>query len=123
MPPKYREKTAAMPSLSMPNSAALFARAKHVMPGGNTRTTVYRTPHQVYAASGDGCRITDVDGNVRIDAIGNFTSLIHGHGSKAVLDAAERQLRTGLCFGMPTAAEIHRRPCRTAARSVPTQCQ
>jgi glutamate-1-semialdehyde 2,1-aminomutase len=76
------------------------------MPGGNTRHTVFRTPHQVYAARGEGCRIWDVDGNVRIDAIQNFTALIHGYGNAHVLEAARRQLELGLCFGMPTEGEI-----------------
>lgn len=92
--------------MDTPNSAILYERAKKVMPGGNTRHTVYRTPHQVYAAKGEGCRITDIDGNVRIDAVGNFTSLIHGYGSDRIVQAARRQLDLGLCFGMPTPGEV-----------------
>jgi len=76
------------------------------MPGGNTRHTVYRTPHQVYALRGHGCRITDVDGIERIDAVGNFTALIHGYGSERVKEAAQRQIEEGTCFGMPTESEI-----------------
>ncbi|MGD9865537.1 MAG: aspartate aminotransferase family protein [Pseudodonghicola sp.] len=89
-----------------PNSAALYERAKRVMPAGNTRHTVYRHPHQVYAASGAGCRIVDVDGNVRIDATGNFTSLIHGYGSDRIREAALAQIEKGMCFGMPTPGEV-----------------
>lgn len=87
-------------------SAELYARARGVMPGGNTRTTVFRTPHQIYAQGGDGCRIRDVDGNVRIDALGNFTALIHGYGNRHVLEAVIGQLERGTCFGMPTESEI-----------------
>ncbi|WP_225027908.1 aspartate aminotransferase family protein [Xinfangfangia pollutisoli] len=76
------------------------------MPGGNTRHTVYRQPHQVYAARGEGCRIIDIDGNMRIDAVGNFTALIHGYGSERIREAARRQLEAGLCFGMPTEGEV-----------------
>lgn len=89
-----------------PNSQALYERAKKVMPGGNTRHTVYRQPYQVYAAKGEGCRITDVDGVTRIDATGNFTSLIHGYGSDRIRDAAKKQLMLGTCFGMPTPGEV-----------------
>ncbi|MEI9415303.1 aspartate aminotransferase family protein [Mesorhizobium sp. Cs1321R2N1] len=92
--------------LDNPKSAALYQRALQVMPGGNTRTTVYRQPHQVYAVRGEGCRIVDVDGNVRIDANGNFTSLIHGYGNAKVALAASRQLELGTCFGMATESEI-----------------
>ncbi len=95
-----------MPEPKTATSAALYERAKHVMPGGNTRHTVYRTPHQVYASRGQGCRIVDVDGNTRIDAVGNFTALIHGYGSERVRDAARRQIEDGFCFGMPTPSEI-----------------
>ncbi|WP_245490553.1 aminotransferase class III-fold pyridoxal phosphate-dependent enzyme [Mesorhizobium sp. M7A.F.Ca.US.011.01.1.1] len=95
-----------MPAPATPNSEKLYARAREVMPGGNTRTTVYRKPHQIYAWRGDGCRITDVDCHVRIDALGNFTSLIHGYGNRQILDAATRQLEAGTCFGMPTESEI-----------------
>ena len=69
-----------MGPIEMRKSEALYRRAKEVMPGGNTRHTVFRTPHQVYAERGEGCRIIDIDGNSRIDAVGNFTSLIHGYG-------------------------------------------
>ncbi|RLL65521.1 aminotransferase class III-fold pyridoxal phosphate-dependent enzyme [Ochrobactrum soli] len=88
------------------NSAALYERAKNVMPGGNTRTTVFRTPHQIYAQRGHGCRIVDVDGNTRIDALGNFTALIHGYGNERILSAARSQLELGFCFGMSTEGEI-----------------
>jgi glutamate-1-semialdehyde 2,1-aminomutase len=89
-----------------PKSEELYRRACRVMPGGNTRTTVFRKPHQVYASRGEGCRIVDVDGNVRIDAVGNFTSLIHGYGNPRVMAAAARQLHAGTCFGMATESEI-----------------
>lgn len=91
---------------SSPQSSALYERAKRVMPGGNTRTTVYRTPHQIYAERGFGCRIVDVDGNTRIDAVGNFTALIHGYGNERILAAAREQLDLGFCFGMSTESEI-----------------
>ncbi len=87
-------------------SRELYGRACRVMPGGNTRTTVFRRPFQVYAQRGEGCRITDVDGRVRIDALGNFTALIHGYGNERVLAAAARQLELGSCFGMPTESEV-----------------
>lgn len=96
---------AQMPG-TMVQSACLYERAVSVMPGGNTRTTVYFEPHPVYAESGRGCRVTDVDGVTRVDAINNFTALIHGHNHPAILAAVTDQLTRGTCFGMPTASEI-----------------
>jgi glutamate-1-semialdehyde 2,1-aminomutase len=89
-----------------PASARLHARARAVMPGGNTRTTVYFPPHPIYAASGRGCVVTDVDGVEHIDAINNFTSLIHGHAPPEVVAAVMAQLPHGTCFGLPTPAEV-----------------
>lgn len=95
-----------MTAFETPKSAALYEEAKTVMPGGNTRHTVHRVPYQVYAERGEGCRIIDIDGNSRIDAVGNFTSLIHGYGCEAIRVAAREQLEKGFCFGMATPGEV-----------------
>ena len=95
-----------MTAFDTSKSAALYEEARKVMPGGNTRHTVFRVPHQVYAERGEGCRIIDIDGNSRIDAVGNFTSLIHGYGCEAIRVAAREQLEKGFCFGMATPGEV-----------------
>ncbi|HTH99463.1 MAG TPA: aspartate aminotransferase family protein [Acidisoma sp.] len=87
-------------------SEALARRARGSLPGGNTRTTVYRDPYPLYAARGEGCRVWDVDGVARIDCNNNYTSLIHGHAHPALVDAACRQIALGTAFGMPTESEI-----------------
>jgi glutamate-1-semialdehyde 2,1-aminomutase len=87
-------------------SQRLFDRACAVMPGGNTRTTVFTPPHPVYAARGYGSRVVDVDGIERIDFINNFTALIHGHAHPVLVAAACAQLEKGSCFGLPTESEI-----------------
>jgi glutamate-1-semialdehyde 2,1-aminomutase len=97
---------AELRSVRAPVSAALFERATRVLPGGNTRTTVFFPPHPYYAASGSGSRVTDVDGIERLDAVNNYTSLIHGHCRPEVTAAVMRQLQFGTCFGMPTESEI-----------------
>src|SRR5437870_2206528 len=87
-------------------SAALFARAQGVLPGGNSRTTVYMAPYPPYAASGEGCWVTDVDGDRRLDCLSNYTALIHGHAHPAIVDAATRRLAQGSSFPLPTPEEI-----------------
>jgi glutamate-1-semialdehyde 2,1-aminomutase len=87
-------------------SAALFARAQGVLPGGNTRTTVYMAPYPPYAASGEGCWITDVEGDRRLDCLNNYTALIHGHAHPAIVEAATRRLAQGSSFPLPTPEEI-----------------
>ncbi len=95
-----------MDTTTSPKSAELYERAKAVMPGGNSRHTVFRAPFQIYADRGEGCRIIDIDGKSRIDAVGNFTSLIHGYGCDAIKHAAREQLEKGFCFGLATPAEV-----------------
>jgi glutamate-1-semialdehyde 2,1-aminomutase len=87
-------------------SAALFAQAQRVMPGGNTRTTVFMAPYPPYAASGEGCWITDVEGDRRLDCLNNYTALIHGHAHPAIVEAATRRLARGTSFPLPTPEEI-----------------
>ncbi|KRE11540.1 class III aminotransferase [Bosea sp. Root483D1] len=87
-------------------SRELYARAQKSLPGGNTRTTVFMKPHPLYAARGEGCRVVDVDGVVRIDCINNFTAMIHGHAHPVLVEAATRQIALGTAFGMPTESEI-----------------
>jgi glutamate-1-semialdehyde 2,1-aminomutase len=87
-------------------SAELAARARRVMPGGNTRTTVYQSPHPPYVAYGKGATIVDVEGDERLDFINNYTSLIHGHADPEINAAVIAQLQYGTSYAMPTTHEI-----------------
>lgn len=87
-------------------SAALFQRARAVMPGGNTRHTVYFAPYPIYAASGQGCTITDVDGISYTDFISNASAAIHGHNHPEIVYAARNQLERLMSVGLPTESEI-----------------
>ena len=95
-----------MGELEVGKSAALFERATKVLPGGNSRTTVWSAPHPVYAESGEGCWLTDVDGNRYLDLLNNYTSLLHGHSHPAIIDAVRRRLPLGTGFPLPTETEI-----------------
>jgi glutamate-1-semialdehyde 2,1-aminomutase len=88
------------------SSFQLSQRAQKVLPGGNTRTTVYMKPYPVYAAKGEGCRVWDADGVPRIDCINNFTAAIHGYAHPELIRAAEQQLHLGTAFGLPTSHEV-----------------
>jgi len=90
----------------MPRSQALYDRARRVMPGGNTRTTVYMKPHPFYAAHGSGCRLTDVEGVERLDFTNNYNSLIHGHAHPGINAAVREQTERGSAFPMATELEI-----------------
>jgi glutamate-1-semialdehyde 2,1-aminomutase len=87
-------------------SAALFHRARKVQPGANTRHMITFPPYIVYGEHGEGCRLTDVDGNVFIDWVNNFSTQIHGYGYAPVLDAAHAQIERMACCILPTEPEV-----------------
>src|SRR6266480_2781349 len=87
-------------------SAGLYKQACRVMPGGNTRSAVFRNPYPIYAASGSGSRIFDVDGIEYLDFINNASALIHGHAHPAIVDAVTTQVQKGASFSLPTEIEI-----------------
>lgn len=87
-------------------SARLHDRAVKVMPGGNSRHTIFFAPHPNYAVRAEGARVWDADGAVRIDLINNYSALIHGHNHPDVVAAIVRQAQTLLSVTMPTEAEV-----------------
>lgn len=87
-------------------SAALYERAKRIMPSGSTRATLYTPPFPPYAQSGRGTQVTDVDGNTYTDFANNFFSLIHGHCHPEIAEAIATQAHRGLCFSLPTECEV-----------------
>ncbi len=78
-----------------PKSAAHAQRAERVMPGGDTRAAGHHPPYQLTMTSGEGARLTDLDGNSYIDLIGNFTSLVHGNAYPPILEAAADAAQSG----------------------------
>ena len=94
------------PATTSSRSAALYRRARRVLPGGVSRNTVFRRPHPNYAAHGVGCYLTDLDGVQRIDFSNNMASLIHGHAHPEIVSAVSEQLARGTAFTMATEAEV-----------------
>ena len=50
--------------------------------------------------------MTDVDGIGRLDALNNFTALIHGHGFRPIVEAVTRQVARGSAFASSTPEEV-----------------
>ncbi|HLX44717.1 MAG TPA: aspartate aminotransferase family protein [Bryobacteraceae bacterium] len=100
--------TPAKQKYSVPGAVSreLYARASAVMPGGNTRHSVALAPYPIYAHSGSGCRITDVEGEERVDFLNNYTSLILGHANPEVTAAVQQRVALGTAFTMPTPEEV-----------------
>jgi len=87
-------------------SAKLFELAQAVMPGGNSRHSLAFSPYPLYAATGEGAVVQDVDGRSYIDCINNMSAAIHGHRHPDILAAVNRQLDRLVSVGLPTEVEI-----------------
>ncbi len=87
-------------------SARIFERARAVMPSGYTRHLVVAKPHPVYAAHADGCWITDVEGARKIDWVNNFSSLIHGHNKRELVEMLAAQGARLMSAVLPTEWEV-----------------
>lgn len=90
----------------MTTSEALYDRAARVLPGGNTRSTLFVAPNPPYAVSGSGAVVVDSDGHRCLDFNNNYTALIHGHADPEVLAVTSRVAQSGTAFGLPTEHEI-----------------
>jgi glutamate-1-semialdehyde 2,1-aminomutase len=88
------------------STTTLHERALKVLPGGNTRSTVFVPPTPPYAAKGEGAYVTDVDGHIVIDCNNNYTALIHGHRFEPIINAVQETLNFGTAFGLPTESEV-----------------
>src|ERR1700747_2076594 len=90
-------------------SERLFERAKELMPGGvNSPVRAFRAVggHPIFMASGDGSRLTDVDGNTYIDYVGSWGPLILGHCHPEVMESLAKVLESGTSFGACTEGEV-----------------
>ena len=73
-------------SIPGPASRALMVRRHAAVPRGVSHST------PVFAASADGVRVTDVDGNVYLDFAGGIGVMNVGHSNPHVVDALHRQV-------------------------------
>lgn len=87
-------------------TARLHAQAAQLIPGATSRLHYYFKPYPIYARSGQGCRLTDVDGDTRIDCLNNMTALIHGHADPQVTAAIVEQAQRGVSFSEPAEPEV-----------------
>lgn len=90
-------------------SAALFARAEVVIPGGvNSPVRAFRSVggHPFFVESGNGAYLTDVDGNRYLDYVQSWGASILGHAHPKVIAAIEQAASRGTSYGAPTANEV-----------------
>jgi glutamate-1-semialdehyde 2,1-aminomutase len=93
----------------MSRSHDLMKAAERVIPGGvNSPVRAFRGVggQPVFVASGEGSKITDVDGRTYIDFVGSWGPLILGHAPAAVVEAVTETVRRGTSYGAPTELEV-----------------
>jgi glutamate-1-semialdehyde 2,1-aminomutase len=98
------EKVQAEVIASLPASAHHAAKSSSYIPGSTTRARFW-WPFPIYAAGGEGARLTDIDGRTYIDCSMGFGSLILGHRHPHVTKALLKQVNEGWMFGIPCKAE------------------
>ena len=90
-------------------SAALFAEAKQIIPGGvNSPVRAFKSVgcDPIFIDRAEGSRIYDVDGNGYIDYVGSWGPMILGHCHPKVVEAIVQAAKSGASFGAPTEKEI-----------------
>ena len=87
-----------------PKSAALFGKAKEVMPGGVPMSWMSKWPgkYPLFVESAQGAHFIDVDGNEYIDLCLGDTGSMTGHSPKPTVDAISKQLSKGMTAMLPT---------------------
>ncbi len=94
--------------LNLEKSAAAFAEAKELMPGGvNSPVRSYKSvdcnPPFIDHALGD--KIYDIDGNEYIDYVGSWGPMVVGHAHPKVVKALQEAATRGTSYGAPTCIE------------------
>ncbi len=90
-------------------SAALFERARTVIPGGvNSPVRSFRSVggHPYFVSRGDGAYVWDADGNRLLDYVQSYGASILGHAHPAVVRAVGDAAARGTTFGAPTEGEV-----------------
>ena len=94
--------------LHLEKSAAAFAEAKHLMPGGvNSPVRSYANVdcNPPFIDHGLGDKIYDIDGNEYIDYVGSWGPLVVGHAHPQVVKALQEAAARGTSYGAPTLIE------------------
>lgn len=88
---RYKKRTAA--------SKAAIEKARGVLPGGDTRSVLHFSPYPLVLASGNGCEITDLDGNRYLDFLCDYGAGLYGHSHPKLIGAMAEALKKGLTLG------------------------
>jgi len=88
-----------------PASQAADKSAERFMPGGNTRAVLHFAPFPLTMAEGHGATLTDLDGHLYVDFVGEFSAGLFGHSDERIKAAVREAMDKGIVMGSPTAYE------------------
>ena len=94
---------------SSARSAALFAEAKTLLPGGvDSPVRAFRAVggDPLFIARGEGAWLEDVDGSLYVDYMLSWGPLILGHAHPAITAALTAAVSRGTSYGAPTPLEV-----------------
>lgn len=87
------------------NSERRHLAAHSSMPGGNTRSGLHFTPFPLTIRGGKDQYITDLDGHVYADFLGEYSAGLYGHSHPRILAAVRTALEDGISLGGPNVYE------------------
>ena len=93
----------------MTRSQDLFTEAqKHLVGGVDSPVRAFKSVggNPLFISRAQGAHIFDADGKKYIDYVGSYGPMILGHVHPKVLNAVERTVKNGFCFGASTEGEI-----------------
>ena len=80
----------------------MYERARRSLSGGVASSYQLRDPWPIYLVSGEGPRVTDVDGNSYWDFHNGFGSMVQGHAHPAIVAAVRERAALGTHFAAVT---------------------
>lgn len=88
-----------------PKSLERHRLAADSLPGGNTRAVLWYRPFPLTLVSGDGCRVTDLDGHSYVDLVSEYSAGLYGHSDRTIAAALKEVIDQGLLLGAPNRYE------------------
>lgn len=82
-----------------PASRMYYDEARKFLPGGHTRTVLTHAPFPLVFVAGVGATLTDADGHLYIDLLGDYTAGLLGHSERRVIDAVTTALNSNVSVG------------------------
>jgi glutamate-1-semialdehyde 2,1-aminomutase len=87
-------------------SAALFERAKKVLPGGVNSPVRAFDPYPFFVKCASGSKLVSEDNQTFVDYCMSYGAMLFGHAYPEIIEAVKAQLSNGTLYGVPTEREV-----------------